>query len=909
MAVDTRTRPDRHGESVGNVQRTARFLASHSVRRHRKAWAAVFAALTLTSLLLGSFALATLSAFVGHAHVERYAATTAVITADQNTSYRAKPWGSKPKTVTQSLTERVGVPSDVVARLSDVPGVRTAIPDRSFPVTLADGDRTPVRGPSTDSGTVPVYGHGWSAAALAPFTLRDGKAPVGAGQVVLDGDLADRAGVRPGDRIRIQTLDTPAEYVVSGIAAPKGRAATAGLPHQGAVFFTDDEAARLSGHPDTVDAIGVLAADGITVHQLYPELREELDGGTPARDAAAGTRAPQDSSLLRVLTGNGRGQAEFIEAAPSRAGLLNLLATLCATVIMIAVLVVATTISQAVHQRARELALLRAVGATPWQLRTTVGREVTGVSLTAAALGAVGAVPVFLVLKSMLRSRGAVPVGLELPVLSWMLAIPLVTAILTLLVARVSAALACARIAKIRPAQALGESHSEPAQPGKGRTVTGLVVLFAGLSSSGTAALQSGELAAMAAGSGALALVIACALLGPWIAREAMHLLAPTVRRLGGAGGYLAAASARANSRRLGAAITPVALMVAFVGVQLAAGATTEHEGSAQARQALRADLAVTTRGAGLPAEAARQVAQVPGVEAATGVLHSTVVLAHRSAGEPVLDRLPVVGVTPDALPATLDLDVTSGTLRDLRRGTVAVGTDQAESLGLKVGSTVKLRYGDGVVGSLRVVAVYERSLALGGYLFAREVLVPHVSVPLDTRVLASLAPGADRDEVRREAAATLASTALDVRVEKAPDAEHLRPDDRGVSEVLITVAVMVVGGFTVIAILSTLVLILVGRREELVLLRLVGAGRRQVRSMLRMEAAIVIVAGLTVGVLAAVIPLTAFSLSVTGSLPYLPPAQAGLIVLVVVTTVAIGFLVPARTALRRRRPAALARF
>lgn len=118
-------------------------------------------------------------------------------------------------------------------------------------------------------------------------------------------------------------------------------------------------------------------------------------------------------------------------------------------------------------------------------------------------------------------------------------------------------------------------------------------------------------------------------------------------------------------------------------------------------------------------------------------------------------------------------------------------------------------------------------------------------------------------------------------------------------------VAVGVVGGFTVLAVLSTVVLILVGRRQELVLLRLVGAGRGQIRRMLRIEAAIVAVTGLVVGASAALIPLTAFSLSVTGSPPCLPPVQAGAVVLVVVVTVKAGILLPARPALRRRCPAA----
>ncbi|NEA16760.1 ABC transporter permease, partial [Streptomyces halstedii] len=95
----------------------------------------------------------------------------------------------------------------------------------------------------------------------------------------------------------------------------------------------------------------------------------------------------------------------------------------------------------------------------------------------------------------------------------------------------------------------------------------------------------------------------------------------------------------------------------------------------------LRADLMVTAPG-GLPSEVAGTVRGVPGVAAATGVLRSAVVLAHREAGEPVLDRLPVLGVTPGQLEGTLDAGVTEGDLGDLRgTGTVAVGADRAGSL------------------------------------------------------------------------------------------------------------------------------------------------------------------------------------------------------------------------------------
>ncbi|CAM5472027.1 hypothetical protein SALBM135S_02352 [Streptomyces alboniger] len=90
----SRTRRGR-AKAKARVDPTA-LLAHRAHRHHRKAWAAVFAALALTSLLLGSFGLALASAGLGHARVERYSAADLVVAGDQSTRYTAKPWGSAP---------------------------------------------------------------------------------------------------------------------------------------------------------------------------------------------------------------------------------------------------------------------------------------------------------------------------------------------------------------------------------------------------------------------------------------------------------------------------------------------------------------------------------------------------------------------------------------------------------------------------------------------------------------------------------------------------------------------------------------------------------------------------------------------------------------------------------------------
>ncbi|MFE0102762.1 ABC transporter permease [Streptomyces sp. NPDC059009] len=860
-----------------------RLLATRAARTHRRAWAAVFAALALTSLLLGVFGLTLASAGLGHARVERYAAADLVVAGDQNTRYTAKPWGSDPETAEAGLTERVRVPAAALAVVRKVPGVRAAVPDEVFPVGV--GGRAGV-------------GRPWGAARLASCSLSEGRAPRAADEVVVS-DGHSRQRVRLGDRVTIRVHGADRPYTVvgrthgpntgTGIGISTSTEADVGT----AVYFSTAQAHRLAGHPDSLAAIGIRAQQGVSTQQLYERVRHALDD---KHLKSVGRRADGDSARLRVLTGNGRGAAEFLEVAPARQEMLGLLASVAATMVLVALLVVSSTIVQALQQRAHELGLLRAVGATPRQLRGAVGREVGRVAAGAALVGAVGAVPAYVGLRALLHARGALPEGFELPLPPYLLAAPLVTAGLTILVARIAALIACARTAKVRPAQAL-----RAAEPGTARRISGLVLLFVGFSSAGTATLQHGAAAAAAAGAATVTLVIACALLGPWIAQGALRVLGTPMRRFGGPGGALAAANCAASARRLGAAITPVVLVTAFVAVQLSAGATLTHAGGGQAERAARADLAVRADG-GLPGDAVERIRAVDGVRAATGVLRGTVVLAGRETGSPKLERLPVLGVTPQGLERTLDPDVTGGDLRALRPGTVAVGGDRARALDAHPGSTVTLRFGDGQEARLKVVATYERALALGDFLFSREELARHTAVPgRGEQVL--VATGHGRAEQR--AADALARAVPGAQVLRHPEPVRVEAGDQALGEVVTGAAVGAIGGYTVIAVLSTLALITVGRRPELTLLRLAGAGRGQLRRMLRLEAAATAVTGLVVGAVAASVPLLAFSLAVARTVPYLPPGQAALIVAVVAVTALAGTLPPAWAVLRGRYPGA----
>ncbi|MBC9713416.1 ABC transporter permease [Streptomyces sp. TRM66268-LWL] len=825
-------------------------------RMHRRSWAAVTAALVLTSALLGSFALAIAATALGHARVERYAAAPVVVAGDQSTRYTAKPWGSDPETATAALTERVRMPSSTVDVLRGVDGVRAAVPDVSIPLTSGDGRE--------------VDGHPWSAAQLAPYALLEGRAPAHPGEVVVSQDRNPGLG-RP---LSLDANGTSQSYEVVGVAQGHG-----------AAYFTDAQTRALGRHPGSVDVIGLLPQRGVGQQELYERARAALDKAG-ARDVSAPHRAQDDVRPLRVLTGDGRGLAEHLDAPAARTGALELLGSIAATLLMVALLVISSLVGQALRQRSGELALLRAVGSSPRQLRATVGREVLRVSVRPALLGALLSVPAFLGLLQLLKAGGALPSGLELPTPAWLFTAPLVTAGLTIGAARLTALFGCARAARIRPARALGEARGAVATPGQGRRIAGLVLLGLGVGSAGVSVTQSGAAAAMAASTAALTMVIGCAVLGPWIARGALAVIGPWLRRTGPQG-QLAAAELRAHTARFGAAITPIVLVTAFAVVQLGAGATMQQTGERQAAAALHAQLQVTGGGS------AQEIRRMAGVTAATEVVRSTVVVAAKQAGSPALDRLPALGVTPGGLTRTLDPKTVEGSLDELRPGTVSVGSDRARAQALHIGSRVQVRFGDGEERTLTVVAVHERGLALGELMFSREELARHMTSPGAGEILVATAPDADVPAIRSA-------------LERHPGAEvtearplHLTLPDQTLNERLSQVAVAAIGAFTMIAVLSTLTLIGVGRRPGLRLLRRVGAGRRQVRGMLRAEAAVVTLTGLAVGTVVAAVPLLAFAFSTAHALPYLPLGTAVSIVGAVAVTACAGTLLPTRAAAR----------
>jgi putative ABC transport system permease protein len=822
-------------------------LAWKTIRARRGSFAAAFVAVFCGAALITASGVLLESGISAGIAPQRYAGAPVVVTAPQTVS-------TKDGT-DERFAERVTLPAAHVDEIARVPGVRAAVGD----VSVQTGLR--VRGTE-----VPLLAHGWSSTRLGPIALADGRAPDAPDEVVLDRGVAAQAGLYTGDSIELEIGAVGTRYRLVGTT-------TSG---QSAAFLTDAQARHLSGRPDQVDAVAVLADPGVGADELATRIHQSLPG---------------------VITSVGidRSEAEFLDVGAARSFLILMAGSFGGVMLLIVLLVVGSTLGLAIQQRRREFALLRAIAATPRQVLRLIATETLLVSGVAAVLGTLPGLGLSVLLRGALVRFGAVPAGFQFVVGP----LPAVAAVLASVVAALLAGLfAARRAARVSPAAALGEAAVEPPRLGRARQTIGWLLVVAGVGAGVFLPMVLGGPAATGGAAGsAMLLVIAVALLGPRLLTATAGLLGRLgMRRT--ASGFLAGANTHARSRRLGSATTPLIMGVALAAVQIFTMTTTTGAAQRQTDLGISADQVIVSPD-GIAPSLADAVRQVPGVGVAAPVARTSVLVTYQQFGDPTTASYSAQGVTPDRLGQVMDLDVRHGDLAGLTGNTVALSQFAADTFGVDVGATLPLRLGDGTPYTARVVAIYGSGLGFGDVTLPNTVVLEHTVSRLDDTILIAAAPGANPGAL---------DTALREALRSHPE---LRLTDRSTFTVAQNTAMsaqsevslllnLVLLGFIAIAVVNILVLATAARVREFALLRLIGAKPRQVRAMMRGEAAVVVVAAVVLGSLAALPPLIGISLSLTSSaLPTVPPL---IYLAIVVAAVVFGWgsiAIPTRIAMR----------
>ncbi|MDQ8707413.1 FtsX-like permease family protein [Streptomyces sp. LHD-70] len=710
--------------------------------------------------------------------------------------------GAAPR-LSQELLEAAG----------SVPGAASATGTVSGFAALADKDGK-------------LVGEGWSTTGAnyygendSRYPMKDGRAPSGKGEIALDAKTAERAGYQVGDQVRM-SIDGPVlTPMVSGIfTTDDGNVAAGGS----LALFDTRTAQALYAQPGSFSEIDVRAAPGTSQAALKAEIEKVLPKNGTAEATTGGELADE--------------QAEQIESGMS--GMQTGMLAFAGISLFVGIFIIANTFTMLVAQRTKELALMRAVGASRRQVTRSVLIEAFVVGAVAAVVGLAAGVGIGAGLRSLMGSfGGSVPDGPLVVSPSTVIASLVVGIVVTML----AAWLPGRRAAKIPPVAAMNSVHATA-------TTKSLVVrntIGTLLSGAGIAAVlagtRMGDDGKLPMGLGAALLLIGVFVLTPLLSRPIIAAAAP-VLRLFGVSGKLARQNSVRNPRRTAA--TASALMIGLTlitGMTVIAG-SVQKSIDKMATDSIKADYVVSMQNFNtLSPDVEKKLADLDGVTATSPLRNSPAQIDGKKESEYL------TGVDAETIGSLASLDFEQGSWGGLGGGKVVVDSDTAKRYGWKAGSDFSVRYEDGKKGTLQVAGVYQGNEMMRGIMLDKDRLAPHQQQITDMQVMVKTSDGATpaaKDSIR----AALGDNPA-IAVEDKKDISN------GIAQMFTLMLNMLYGLLAmavivaVLGVINTLAMSVFERSQEIGMLRAIGLDRKGIKRMVRMESLVISLFGGVLGI------------------------------------------------------------
>ena len=719
---------------------------------------------------------------------------------------------AKPKiAVSEMQGEEVAaaLPAAVVAQVQRVPGVRTATG-----VINADGARViGSDGKVLQSAGPPRLGENWVGTDEL-MQMRAGRGPEKPDEIAVNAAVATAAGFKVGDRVGVLTLEPKKMFTLVGIwGYTDGKDSLGGVQE---VAFTEPVAQKLMlGQTGVFNSVTVRTADGVTPTELRDRIAAEVGAGYEVK---TGQQLAADSS------------ADFKEALSF---FNKILLGFAGVALFVGVFLILNTFSIIVAQRTRELALMRALGASRRQVINSVLLEAVVIGLIAAALGLGAGVGVGAGLGFLFEQMGG---GLEMAPVGVPLAAVLSSLIVGVVVTVVAAVLPALRASRIAPVAAM-QDVANTDRPLTRVSVAGAIVGAAGATMLGVGLYAAGSLWLIL--GGVLITFIGVALLTPLVSKPVVGLLGRLFSW--SVPGRLGRLNSGRNPRRT--AITAAALMV---GIALVTGVTVVMQSAktslaAQAEDTLKAQVVIggDWGGARPPTfdqAVLSQTRQIPGVRAVAGVWYENAQID---------GRLDYVNATDDL--AQLTDAYGAPAMKALADDQIAVSTQEAEKRGWSVGSVIPIQLSRGDPHRYTLAATYDQKLLTGNYLLPAAATKDFgVTQPVNGFV--RLTDGTTVEQVLPRIKALVADSPEVAATDRSTFIQQQVADfDTVITmvQVLLALAILI----AVLGVVNTLALSVLERTRELGLLRAVGLSRAQTMRMVTVEAVVISVFGALLGV------------------------------------------------------------
>ncbi|WP_328386441.1 ABC transporter permease [Streptomyces sp. NBC_00400] len=658
----------------------------------------------------------------------------------------------------------------------------------------------------------------------ARYPLKQGTAPTGADQFALDAGTAAKGGYHVGDTVRISADGPVRQQKLTGIfTTDDGRVAAGGS----LALFDTKTAQKLFGLSGGYSEIDVRATAGTS----QAALQQAIDKALPRHSAT-------------TATGKELADAEAKAIDQSMEGMRTALLAFAAVALFVGIFLIANTFTMLVAQRTKELALLRAVGASRRQVTRSVLIEAFFVGAIAGVSGLVAGIGLAALLREVLNGfvtkfpEGPLVVSPSATVAA--LGIGIVITVL-------AAWLPARRGAKVPPVAAMNSVHATA-------TTKSLVVrntigaLFAGAGTASvivaTSVYDGDNTSKIMLGGGGMLLLVGVFILTPLLSRPLIALAAPVLRAFG-ISGLLARQNALRNPRRT--ATTASALMIGLTlitGMTVIAGSTQQGINKL-AVDALKADYTISMEGhTQLPTTAEKQVREAPGVTAVTPLRESMAAIGTNAAA-----RQPtrLTGVDGAQFGSLVRPDISEGSLGTLRGDRVLVDEDTAARNGWRAGSHLPVTFQDGKKSTLTVAGVYKGNEMLSGVYLDNRTLAPHQKDISDKQLLVKMAGGATdahKDDLVKALGKNPAVTVADKK-DVSNAIASMFTLLLNMLYGLLAMAVIV----AVLGVVNTLAMSVFERSQEIGMLRAIGLDRRGIKRMVRLESLVISLFGGVLGI------------------------------------------------------------
>ncbi len=707
-------------------------------------------------------------------------------------------------------SETPGLELGLAKDIEAVDGVERAVPELTGAAVIQGADGTAVR-----SGGAPAFGFAYDPDDPS-VRLIDGRGAESPEEIVVETATLERSGLAVGEETVVVVNGNPFEVTIVGEAT--NDTPTAGA----AIVLLEDGLAREQFAPTgLVPGFTVTGTDGVQQQSLVEAIAPVVPAGA------------------EVVTGQQEADETQETLSQALGFVTTFLLVFAGVALFVGAFIIFNTFSMLVAQRTRELALLRAIGAS----RGQVVRSVLGEALLVGFVGSLAGLAVGIGLAAALQQLLGTLFGLDLQGLPINPRTVVATLLVGVVVTAVAAVLPARRASATAPVAAMRDDQALPRSAVRLRAVAGLSLAAVGALAMAlvlTDVIPEQALAVL--GAGVAAVFIGVAVASPAVSKPVVWLVSAPFA--GGAVGRLAQRNGLRNPRRTAATASALMIGLALVGAASVLSSSASASVADIVQDQFVGDLVVSDGGAPtIPLNVLDQVSDLDGVEAVLGLPFTP--------GQVDGEDGVVMTVDPETLPGLIELTAADGSLDTLGAG-VWLSETEAEDRGAAAGDEVAVQVANGPTTDREVVGVFEDSQLLAATVVVSEDVYLQGTESLQGQglqyVLIDAAEDTDLAAVRTDVT-DLAAEYLTLSV---LDAEEFTSAQTAQINTLLGLLYALLGLSLVIAtlgVVNTLALSVVERTREIGLLRAIGLDRGQLRRVVTIEAVATTVFGALLGI------------------------------------------------------------